>query len=261
MTKSTAGQTEVASAKFASLRRYNVIAAVIHAAQAVAVVVLANGFSIPVTGTYLIGPPGSPGETVAIFDVRVGLAVAAFLALSAIFHVIVSMPGAFERYRDGLKRQINVFRWVEYALSSSLMIVLIAMICGITDVAALLGLAGVNAAMILFGWLQEKYHQPGDGKWLPFLFGCIAGVIPWLAIVVYVAAPGSTSGAQPPTFVYAIIISLFIFFNTFAVNQFLQYKPVGKFRNYLVGERAYITLSLVAKSLLAWQVFAGTLAS
>jgi hypothetical protein len=41
----------------------------------------------------------------------------------------------------------------------------------------------------------------------------------------------------------------------------LQYKAVGKWNDYLIGERVYITLSLVAKSLLAWQIFASTLAS
>jgi hypothetical protein len=81
-----------------------------------------------------------------------------------------------------------------------------------------------------------------------------------VAIVIYVIAPGSTTGAEPPGFVYGIIVSLFVFFNIFAVNQWLQYKPVGRWRDYLVGERAYITLSLVAKSALAWQVFAGALA-
>ena len=55
-------------------------------------------------------------------------------------------------------------------------------------------------------------------------------------------------------------MSLFVFFNVFAVNQWLQYRQVGRWRDYLVGERAYITLSLVAKSALAWQVFGGTLA-
>jgi hypothetical protein len=39
----------------------------------------------------------------------------------------------------------------------------------------------------------------------------------------------------------------------------LQYKKVGPWKNYLYGELTYIILSLVAKSLLAWQVFAGTL--
>jgi hypothetical protein len=61
--------------------------------------------------------------------------------------------------------------------------------------------------------------------------------------------------------VYGIVVSLFVFFNVFALVQWLQYKRVGRWADYLVGERTYITLSLVAKSLLAWQVFAGTLAS
>ena len=42
--------------------------------------------------------------------------------------------------------------------------------------------------------------------------------------------------------------------------QFLQYKKVGRWANYLSGERTYIWLSLIAKSLLAWQIFGGTLA-
>jgi len=50
-----------------------------------------------------------------------------------------------------------------------------------------------------------------------------------------------------------------VFFNSFAVNMVLQYRQVGKWRDYLFGEVAYVFLSLVAKSLLAWQVFAGTL--
>jgi hypothetical protein len=257
MTTSTGAPT---TERYRSLRRYNLIAAAVHAAQAVAVVALATSFSLPVTGTFLAGPPGSPGETVQLFDIRVGLAVAGFLALSALFHVIVSAPGSFSRYTAGLDRKTNVFRWVEYSLSSSLMIVLIAMITGIADIAALLAIFGVNASMILFGWLQEKYHQPGDGGWLPFVFGCLAGIVPWLAVLIYVIAPGSTSGAEPPAFVYGIIVSLFLFFNVFALVQWAQYKQVGRFRDYIVGERTYITLSLVAKSLLAWQVFGGTLA-
>ena len=243
-----------------SLRRANLLASLVHAVSAAAVLALANGFTLPVTGTYLVGPPGSAGESVTVFDLSVAGAVAGFLLLSALFHLLVSSPWFFGRYLDGLARRRNVFRWVEYSLSSSLMIVVIAQLCGITDIAALLAIFGVNASMILFGWLQETYHEPGDGGWLPFTFGCIAGAVPWLAIVVYVAAPGSTSAAQPPAFVYAIIVSLFVFFNVFAVVQWLQYRPVGRFADYLRGERAYIVLSFVAKSALAWQVFAGTLA-
>ncbi len=260
MTTTTA-PARPATDRITGLRRYNLVAGALHAAQAIVVLILANDFTLPVTASYLAGQPGTPpDDRVTLLDTRIGWAVAGFFALSAIFHFVVASPWFYQRYKGGLLEGRNYFRWVEYSLSSSIMIVLIAQLTGISDVAALTGLFGVNAAMILFGWLQEKYHQPGDGGWVPFVFGCIAGVVPWLAIVFYVIAPGSTSGAEPPAFVYGIIVSLFVFFNTFAINQFLQYKQVGRWRDYLVGERTYITLSLVAKSVLAWQIFASTLA-
>jgi hypothetical protein len=137
------------------------------------------------------------------------------------------------------------------------MIVLIALLTGISDVAALIALFGVNASMIFFGAIQEKYGRPG-GSLLPFWLGCLAGAIPWIAIGFYLFSPGST--AQPPGFVYGIFASLFVFFNIFALNMWLQYRRVGRWRNYLFGERVYVLLSLVAKSALAWQVFGGTLA-
>jgi hypothetical protein len=246
--------------RYRGLRRYNLIAAAFHAAQAVAVVLLSNGFTLPVTASYLQGPPGTqPTDRVTLFDVRVGWGVAAFLALSALAHLVVASPAYFPRYVRGLRQHRNIFRWVEYAVSASIMIVLIAQLVGVSDVAALVAIFGVNAAMILFGWLQERYEEPGSGRWLPFVFGCIAGIVPWLAITVYLVAPGSPNPVQPPGFVYGIFVSLFVLFNVFAVNQWLQYRRVGRWSDYLVGERGYITLSLVAKSLLAWQVFAGTL--
>jgi hypothetical protein len=244
-----------------SLRRANVGAAVLHAVQAVAVLALATGFALPVTAGYMAGPPGTPAQDpVVLFDIPTGLAVAGFLALSALAHLIVCTAW-WQRYVADLGRQRNPARWIEYSLSSSLMIVLIAQLVGISDVAALVALFGVNAAMILFGWLQERYERPGSGGWLPFAFGCVAGVVPWAAITIYLLSPGSTSPASPPGFVYGIFASLFIFFNVFALNQWLQYRAKGRWQDYLFGEKVYIVLSLTAKSALAWQIFAGTLAS
>ena len=243
-----------------SLKNFNRIAGVFHFLQMLAVLALANDFALPMTGTYLNGPPGTTfSAPVVILETPIGLAVALFLGLSALFHFIVSSGKFFKRYSASLLKNQNIFRWVEYSLSSSVMIVLIAQICGIADIVALLAIFGVNASMILFGWLQEKYAQPKDGDLLPFWFCCIAGIVPWLGLLIYVIAPGSSSDVQVPGFVYGIIISLFVFFNSFALVQYLQYKGKGKWSNYLKGERAYIVLSLVAKSALAWQIFSGTL--
>lgn len=242
------------------IRNYNLIAGFFHLAQMVVVLALANDFSLPIVARYMAGPPGSVfAEPVTLLETPVGLTVAIFLGLSAFFHFVVASSQFFGRYAAGLAAHRNYFRWVEYSISSSVMIVLIAQICGVSDVVAIISLFGVNASMILFGWLQEKYEQPGNGGWLPFIFGCIAGLVPWIAITFYVLAIGGPGDTKAPAFVYGIVISLFILFNTFAVVQYLQYKKVGKWSEYLRGEKTYITLSLVAKSALAWQIFASTL--
>jgi len=249
---------ELPDSRAASLRRWNVGLGLIHAVQAIAVLALATAFSLPVTATFMEGPPGTAaGAPSTLFDIPVAWGVALFLLLSAAFHWLVALPGVFGRYAAGLQAQHNYFRWAEYSLSSSVMIVLIAMLTGISDVAALIGIFAANAAMIFFGAVQERYERPGGSLW-PFWLGCVVGIAPWLAVGVYLWSPGST--AEPPAFVYAIFVSLFLFFNVFALNMWLQYRRVGRWSSYVFGERAYFMLSLFAKSALAWQVFAGTLA-
>lgn len=251
--------------KISRLRNYNVVAGVLHLLQAVglgyALTLLDDQVTYPVTADYLAGPPGFPipPERVELFDINVGIGVVAFLGMSAFFHFLISSPIFFQRYANGLKHNRNYFRWTEYSLSSSVMIWLIAQITGITDVAALFSIFAVNASMIMFGALQEKYEHPGSGGFLPFIFGSMTGVVPWIVILIYFFAPGSAAEVEPPAFVVGIIISLFLFFNTFAVNQALQYHRVGGWRDYLRGERMYITLSLIAKTALSYQVFSGAI--
>jgi hypothetical protein len=235
------------------LRWWNVIVGLTLAVQAAAIAVLTNDFSLPVTATFMDGPPGTAAKLRHLFDIPTGWGVFAFLAISAGALLIIASPPAFGWYKRNLLQNRNYGRWIEYLFSSSIMIVLITQLVGISDVAALLAIFGINASMILFGLLMEKYETPGKANWLAYWFGCFAGIIPWVAVVIYTWAPGVP--ANPPGFVYGIIISLFVFFNCFAVNMVLQYKQVGPWRDYLFGEKVYIMLRLTAKALLAWQVF------
>lgn len=241
------------------LRIYNTLMGTFHLVQGIAILLLSNDFSLPVTAAFLEGPPGTaPAGIEELFSMRIGWAVAAFVFLSAAAHYIIVSPPVFGWYRSNLLKSRNYARWIEYSMSASLMIVLIALLPGITDIAALLGLFFVNAAMVLFGLLMEHYEQPGNPNWISFWFGTLMGAVPWVAIGIYIWSP--TTDAAPPAFVYGIFVSLFLFFNSFAINMVLQYKRVGPWRDYLFGESVYILLSLTAKSALAWQVFAGTLA-
>jgi hypothetical protein len=240
------------------LRVWNITVGLVLAVQAAVIAILTNDFSLPVIGTFMSGPPGTPPGLYHLFDIPLGWGVFVFLAISAGALLIIPSPPVFGWYKRNLLQNRNYGRWIEYFFSSSIMIVLISQICGVSDIAALLAIFGINASMILFGLLMEKYEEPGRANWLSFWFGCFSGVIPWIAILIYVLAPGVD--ASPPGFVYGIIVSLFLFFNCFAVNMVLQYKKVGPWRDYLFGEKAYIILSLTAKALLAWQVFAAVLA-
>jgi hypothetical protein len=249
--------TGIDQASLSSLRRWNLGLTVLHAAQAVAVLVLASDFAITVIGTYAQGPPGTPlAEPVDVLDVRIGVAIAVFLGLAALDHLLTgtAMRG---RYESDLARGINRFRWVEYSLSATVMILLICFYNGIVEISAVIAVAGANVAMILIGWLQESMNPPGreTTTMLPFWFGYVAGAAPWVAITWNLVAAD-----EVPGFVFGIFVSLFVFFSSFAVNQWLQYREIGPWRSYAYGEKAYLVLSLVAKSALAWQIFAGSLA-
>jgi len=254
---------ETIDTEISKLKRLNLIAGALHLASLLAILFLANDAKLPVNAIYLTEAPGTGNFTdpINLFNLKIGYMVAAFLALSAFFHFFISSSAMFGKYTVGLKNHINVFRWVEYSLSSTIMIIVILQLNGTADYIALMGIAGVNVSMILFGWLQEKYTTPGDGDLLPFWFGCIAGIVPWLATLANILSPKGPAESTTPGFVYGIVISLFILFNCFAIVQYKQYKAKGKWANYVYGERRYIVLSLVAKSLLAWQVFSGSLAS
>lgn len=252
--------------KFKSLRRFNLFMAFLHFGQGIAMLLVSSNFSLPVMASYLrfdtLIQKLVPNPHV-LFNLKIGPLVAAFLFISAFFHLLISLPWFNEIYNRNLARGINFYRWIEYSISSSIMIVIIAMLVGIYDIAALIPLFGVNAAMILFGWMMELHNQslrqaqdkPEKTNWTSFYFGCICGIVPWIVVGLYLFGPTD----KAPTFVYWIYFSIFLFFNSFAINQVLQYKKIGKWRDYTYGEKVYIILSLVAKSLLAWQVFAGTL--
>jgi hypothetical protein len=191
---------------------------------------------------------------------NIGVILASFPFMSALAHFLIAFP-LNDRYVENLQKGMNPYRWYEYSVSSSVMIFLITFLLGIWDFWSLVMIVVLNAMMIMFGYLMEVLNQyTEETKWSPFLLGCISGFTPWAVLFGYFYNAIQAAETEPPTFVYIIIVMYFILFNIFALNMLLQYKRVGKWKDYLYGERMYIILSLVAKTLLAWIVFAGIFA-
>lgn len=254
--------TEERDLRFKKLRVFNGVMGCFHVIQGLLMLYLSNSFTLPITYSYpffntttkTIGPVSH-----ALLDVRIGPLVALFLFISAIAHFLLATV-LYKWYVERLKNHINPARWYEYSLSASLMIVIIAMLTSIYDVGILMALFTLTAVMNLMGLMMELHNQTTKKtNWTSYIIGCIAGFIPWVVIFISLIGAVTASGGKIPDFVIGIYISIAIFFNLFAINMVLQYKKVWKWKDYLYGERVYIILSLVAKSLLAWQVFAGTL--
>jgi len=249
--------TGVTEERLAGLRRWNVGLTLLHLVQAVVIVALAGDFAIAVVSSIPQGPPGTAvGTPQALFDVPIGWAVAVFLLLAALDHLLTGTV-ARNTYERDLRRGINRFRWVEYSASATLMVILISFYAGVTSINAVIAIAGANVAMILFGWLQELMNPPGRSAttMLPFWFGTLVGLAPWISIAVNIVGSETVPG-----FVYGIVVAQAVFFFSFGFNQWLQYRQIGRWVDYAYGEKVYLVLSLVAKSVLAWQIFAGSLA-
>lgn len=245
-----------------NLRIYNLLMGLLHAVQGVVILVLSTDFRLPITTSYLQFDPEvlelAP-RLENLVDIKFGLFVAIFLFLSALAHLLLTLPRIYEWYVENIKKGINYARWIEYSISSSLMIVLIAMLVGVYDFSSLILIFSINAMMIFCGLIMEVHNQTTKKtNWISYLFGCFAGVVPWVVVALYLFGSGEGE-YRAPDFVYWIFFSIFLFFNSFSLNMFLQYKKIGKWKDYTFGEKMYILLSLLAKSALAWQIFAGTL--
>jgi hypothetical protein len=255
----------------ASLTRWNRLLTFLHGIQFVVMLVISsvNVTFAPIVPT--VRPILENGQFVGIepsevvlFSMPLAWWIASFFAMSAFAHFLAGWPMR-ARYEAWLARGMNPMRWVEYAFSSTVMIVAIAWLSYIREFPALIAIAGANVAMNLFGWSMEAANEGRHDRpdWKHYIFGCIAGIVPWLGIVSILAAFGLQSdlpeGAGIPVFVYVIVATLFVSFNIFAITMVLQFRRIGPWRDYLVGEKTYMVMSLVAKSLLAWQVFSGTL--
>jgi hypothetical protein len=235
--------------------------AAFHAVQGVAILLISRTFDIGITGSYLTFNHTTQTlepATTHLFNLSLPMLIAIFFFLSAAAHLIIATIYN-RRYNRNLKLGMNKARWIEYSISASIMMVAIALLVGVYDFTNLVMIFVLVAIMNLLGLVMEIHNQTTKKtNWISYWIGCLAGIIPWFVIGFYFWL-SADKGSAPPTFVYWIFVSIFIFFSCFAVNMVLQYKKIGPWKDYLYGERAYIILSLVAKTLLAWQVFAGTL--
>jgi hypothetical protein len=252
------------------LKKFNIGAGILQLINGLVILALAFTLTWPkgtdIYTTYLqfahISPTSplifaAPSPQILFTISYLGALLAAFPLISAFAHLMIAFPKN-KAYNENLRKGMNPYRWYEYAFSSSIMIWVIATFVGIWDFWSLSMIFVLNAMMIMFGYLMELVNQHTEKtNWSAFILGSISGGFPWVVLFAYFTGAIISSQGNVPTFVYLIFVIYLILFMSFAVNMVLQYKGVGRWKDYLYGERAYIILSFVAKTLLVWLVFAG----
>lgn len=255
--------------KLTKLRTLNLVAAVFQALTGIIVMVMTKSeksyawyTNFPQVIQDAKGNPFGAPLSNETFAFATGYLAGVFLFLSALDHIIVATL-ARSSYEKNLGLNRNVYRWVEYSVSASIMRVLIALLSGIGDIHTLFLLFGLTACTMLFGMVFElenasKRDKPESIGWASFYIAFIPHAFTWLTIFCFFFRGVSIS--NPPTFVWTIIVIEFILDLTFAINMLLQWKSgasTGKFKDYVYGEYIFIILSFTSKQLLAWLCFIG----
>ena len=244
------------------LQTFNRIAGLTHLIQGITMAIILNAeTTIPVVTRFFDETPdGIRPVSETLFEFPVAFIAPIFLLLSAFAHLFISSPSYVRRYEANIQKGINPARWWEYAFSSSLMLVVLLMFGGLIELSNVVFIFILNFIMNLMGLMMEKYNQlTTTTSWLPFNIGVLAGIVPWIMGGLYFWVSTSNIADAIPVYAQFGFLLTFLFFNSFAINMWLQYKKVGKWKDYAYGEKAYIVLSLVSKSALGWIIVLGTM--
>ncbi len=245
-----------------NLRVLNLVMAITHLSQAIILILLSNSETVTIYYKFLKLDENTNIVSLSTLDIltlQLGFLISIVTIISGLSHFIISLPQVYPMYQKMIERKVNYFRWLEYSVSSTVMIAIIAIVTGIREFHTLLAICTLNVGMILCGVLVEIINRNEPKRtWLPFSIGSLLGIVPWIIIFSYFFS-ALYFRVEAPTYLYSLIFTLFFLFNIFGLNMYLSYKKISFWKDYEFTERMFIFLSIFAKSALTWQLFLGTL--
>jgi hypothetical protein len=259
--------TSAAKVQLLTLKKWNIALAVIYAVQAIALLLLAVARPLPLQSTFLAKDElasGASGETVlaqavhVLFTVNLVYVVAAFLLVAAVIHALAASKYR-NRYEAGLKTGANGGRWVATAVVSGLMALSLSLAVGVYDIATLADTAGLAMAspMLLFVTSLAKNNNRQlrhIALWLAWLTALAAWLVPVASLL-----GAAAFGVGPSVMIYlaAVALGLWLGGLVLATQLFLTNK--GWWADGSQRELGVMVIGLVAKTALAWLLYAGVL--
>jgi hypothetical protein len=207
-----------------------------------------------VTGTW----SSEAAETLDIGAVQKLLV--AFFFITAAFHLnyYLTFDG---QYSDMIANSNNYLRWVEYSISSSMMLLVIALLSGLKDRNTYVMIVATNIAMIYTGQVIEEKLQRGEDWRAPMAVGFMLMLAEWSVVIrdfnkrldevnTFAAAnPSLSNGRVIPSWLRLMVWVLFTFFATFG---FISLYGAYSGTSYENVEKLYLLFSLLAKATLGF---------
>jgi hypothetical protein len=195
-----------------------------------------------------------------VFDLELRWALVGIMLLSCVLPVLY-LTKLKARYAEYVQNTRMVpFRWIDLGVTSALMVEVIAIMSGVSDIMTLKLAGGLMLVTSLLGLIAERQNNTANKPVLSsFYTGLFSGALPWVMIGVAAIATVVIGEVRAPWYVYALYATTLGSFLLITTTLWKQLKRAGATANYLNVERIYITTSIFAKVAFAVILIVGLL--
>jgi len=252
----------------ANLRTLNIAAAVIQGILAVFCIgwivystTTGKDSSTPIP---VVGGEFKPdGECGIIYESNANLIFGLLLAFTLVtmtFHILYA-TNSFG-YTALVASGNNYMRWIEYSISATFMILVVAISSGVAEFDSQLLIGVMTIGCMLMGNVVERAFQRHDRT--DVITGTFVGWILLVGAFVVIfrnfntAATNPDASQRPPEWIWAVVIVLFLFYSSFGAIQLTQV-IMGKTdpTTNRTFEVVYTSNSMVSKATLVLLLFGG----
>lgn len=242
----------------------HLIRAVTFVAGAVALAVMLRGKTFPVNALYMTKDAlASQSQTIFVpaiknlFDAPLGYMAAVALLVSGGVALYRYTKGENE-YKKNVKKSSDMLKWLDLAISSAVMIEVLALVAGVSDPAVIKMSAGAIVVTCALGWLADRQNVGAKKPdWSAYGISIVTGVLPWLVIAESLLFTGLYGEVQLPWYSYALAGASLVGFAAIAINQLLHIRQHQQWKQYMFVERNYLTIDLLLKLAFAGILIAG----
>ncbi len=254
--------------KISDIYKINYALAGFYLAQLVAIILVSRSHTLLVSTNYITRDQLlskaygnnvlSPASS-RLFDVNLKVLIIILLGISVLVYVWLATRNRYQ-YERNLRRQINPVRWIQTGVSNGLILILVGLLAGITDLATLIIIFVLPIVANLLLLMKEKLIKLSAVKsslWLTISLSL--AFIPLATITWYVISADIYGVKGIAIYIYFLLATAFLLNIATFTNQILQSKKYKAWKKFIYVEQLYIAIEVVIKTAIIWQVFAGVL--